>query len=199
MRKCLFAVALACVPLIAADNRIRSIYVTGDKQNAVHAARKYLDRWTCMNEVDDPAQADAIVDLEDGTVRPVALPPPTPQSGFVSCWSGSRSATCQDGQWTSATSCSGTGGDIRCDSYTYDSTIVPNALFLGAAQLHHSIMSKITSKAYLLSRDSKTLLWEYDEGVKHEKNGVSPEWWSQLNNYVGCGKSRHNYKKQGSD
>ena len=148
-----------------------------------------------MSPVDDPAQADAVIDLEYGTVRPISVVPVPRDDGFVNCWSNSTAVSCTGGGYTSITRCSGTGENIRCSGCTYDDAALFDGVLLARAEVDHAIMRKITSKTYLLDKDGKHLLWQYDEGVRREKNGIAPEWWAQLNAFAGCGKPRNRYKK----
>lgn len=52
------------------------------------------------------------------------------------------------------------------------------------------------SRAALLSKDRKTVLWRYDEGEVFQSGANMfawhQEWWAQLNLAVGCGKARTN-------
>lgn len=65
-------------------------------------------------------------------------------------------------------------------SYDFDGgALVSSGVLQAWAQVDHAIMRAITTKAYLLDKDGKQILWQYDEGVRHEKNGFGSEWWEQ--------------------
>ena len=189
MRFCVFLLACSLLP---AQAPIRKVYLTGSKQNAIHSGKRMLRFWTCLAAVDRPEEADALVDLEEGTLHFIDHVPDPEPSGFVSCYSHARGASCTDGDVTSVVTCGGRGNGYHCQSYTYDD----EAFRAMGAFVREAIQAKITSHAYLLSPGGGTLLWDWDEGLEHP--GVSARnnpWWVQLNQQVGCGKTRQNYKK----
>lgn len=106
---------------------IRKLYLTGGKEHAISSGAKDLATHTCMEAVSDPAQADAIVDLEQSS-------DPIPRGAFK------------------------------------------------------SLYSRVTVE----SKTDKATLWIYDEGdifQRGYKGGIHM-WWEQLNEAVGCGKTR---------
>ena len=60
---------------------------------------------------------------------------------------------------------------------------------LGVGTARTALEKKIMSRASVLSKDG-SLLWVWDEGEPHEKNGVWNQWYMQLNLAVGCGKPK---------
>lgn len=193
---CIFLLSAIC--LAQEHARIRRVYLTGSKYNAIHSGRKMLHNFTCMEAVTDAAEADAIIDLEVGTVSPIRhLPQPAP-TGFVTCNFGGRYVSCSEiGGPTIVTSCTGRGAHVSCSSYSYDPGAMVSAVHDSVAEGYQALQRKLTTHAYVTDKESQALIWDYDEGVPQK--GVSAwhsQWWEQLNAFVGCGKTKLHYEKQ---
>lgn len=106
---------------------IRKLYLTGTKEHAITSGARDLASHTCMEAVGSPAQADAIVVLEQS------------------------------------------------------SDTIPRG-----------VIKSMYSRANVESTTDKTSLWIYDEGDSFQPghNGAYM-WWAQLNEAVGCGKTRN--------
>lgn len=165
---------------------VRKVYLTGTKTHAIKWAKKRLSQFTCVEPVDTLNAADAILDLE-----PVNAPAPiestTDSTGIITC-------RARDGANTSEISCSDASGvterircqtkpngDVVCRSSYFNPTVGQDALL----NLANALGASAETHAYLLNKDSKKVLWDYDES----QTGFSLTTWSkQLKKAVGCGK-----------
>ncbi len=106
---------------------IRKLYLTGSKEHAITSGARDLASHTCMEAVSNPAQADAIVVLEQS------------------------------------------------------SDTIPRG-----------VIKSMYSRATVKSTTDKTSLWIYDEGDSFQPGHKGAYmWWAQLNEAVGCGKTRN--------
>lgn len=158
MEKWIMAALLTAVPAHAATKceanlhgfRIRNVYVSGSQYNGVVWAYKHLSEATCMTPVEDPAKADAILDIEPLT----AARAPESNALLVTCRSDAGGSSCIDSDGNELdTSCSGS----VCSSYYGPSPGV--AALHGIADLIRSAWYESTVRLY--TTDHK-LLWKSD-------------------------------------
>lgn len=171
---------------------IRKVFVTGMKKHGVSWARKRLGCFTCVESVNTIEEADAILDLEP-VEPPASVEIANDPTGVVTCRSRSgpesSEVSCSDSDGaTEKVVCHTTAtGDTTCRSYYLDLAPLENALYnsaqrsAAAAQTH----------AYLLNKDNKKVLWEYDESLPWHQSLFHPardSWEGQLKYAVGCAK-----------
>lgn len=169
---------------------VRRVYLTGRKRHQVGWARKRLGRFTCLQPVPSVDQADGILDLE-----PVATPPPEEYAGaptgVVTCRSrsGGRGSTVACSDVSGATEkihCQTVGnGETTCTSTYFDPAGVENVLAAGAEAMERSAQTH----AYLLSKDGKEVLWDFDESLPENQSILHPSrdtWFKRLKEAAGC-------------
>jgi hypothetical protein len=163
--------------------KIREVYVTGAKKHEVSWARKRLGRFTCLEPVKTPAEADAILDLEPVEAAPLADVATGP-TGVVTCVSHSGAnrsvVACSDlsGQTDKIVCRSAASGDVSCRSYYFDPAPLENAL----AGLAERIGASASTHAYLIDKSSHKVLWDYEDLDKWTL------WQGKIKGAVGCRK-----------
>lgn len=180
----------ASTPPDAGIVAVRRVYVTGRKRHQLAWARKHLGHFTCLRPVSSIDQADGILDLE-----PVAAPPQEEYAGAptgaVTCRSRSGGTTstvaCSDVNGaTEKIRCHTTGdGETTCTSTYFDPTGVENVLAAGTETMERSA----ETHAYLLSKDGKEVLWDFDESLPENRSLLHPSrdmWFKRLKNAAGC-------------
>jgi hypothetical protein len=165
----------ASIPADARVVAVRKVYVTGRKRHEVRWARKHLGHYTCLHPVSIVDQADGILDLE-----PVDASPPVEYAGgptgVITC--RSRNA---------GSSSSARDGETTCTSKYFDPSGVENVLAAGAEALERSA----ETHAYLLSKDGKEVLWDFDESLPENQSILHPgrDMWSRgLKDAASCRK-----------
>lgn len=171
---------------------IRKVYLTGRKRHQVAWARKHLGHFTCLQPVPNADQADGILDLE-----PVAAPPPVEYAGaptgVITCRSRSAGTNsfvaCSDANGaTEKIRCqTARNGESTCASTYFDPAGVENVLAAGAEAMERSA----ETHAYLLSKDGKEVLWDFDESLPENQSLLHPSrnmWFKRLKDAAGCNK-----------
>jgi hypothetical protein len=169
---------------------IRKVYLTGTKERAIKTAVHDLAWHTCLEAVNDPSEADAIMVLEQS--RFIMQAPEKSPSGILNCTSSVSGASCTDtgsGE-TVAINCNRTG--TSCQTSTYDAYAPLEA----AGDLTRALVNRALTRSTLLNKSHTAVLWLFDEGNREgATKGVgfySGQWWGQLNTAVGCGKPTMN-------
>jgi hypothetical protein len=169
---------------------VRKVYLTGRKRHQVAWARKHLGHFTCIQPVPNVDQADGILDLE-----PVAAPPPVEYAaaptGVITCRSRSAGTTssiaCSDANGATEKIHSQTArdGESICTSTYFDPAGMENVLAAGAGAMERSA----ETHAYLLSKDGKEVLWDFDESLPENQSILHPSrdmWFKRLKVAAGC-------------
>jgi hypothetical protein len=174
---------------------LRTVYLTGGKPNAISHGKSDLRFWTCLSAVDEPSQADLIVDLEYSDVRLIQAH----RDGVatvVSCTSTRDGVRCLDsnGHSSGVTCGSNKRGDVTCS--TYDDKVVIDAIRDLSAAGMYALERKMYTRAFVMDKQKQNLLWQYDEYAPTKGIPAMQQfWWAQLNAAVGCGKTHRDYKK----